>query len=180
MQIDGHAPLLSAYDLNAYIAAGMRNCHETTSADEAREKLAKGMQILMREGRSPRTWPRWPSSSPTERAPFLALCTDDRNPLDIAEEGHLDYLIRSAIARGCGRCACLSRGDLVGGAPFRPASIAAWWRPASAPTSCCWKTSRPARCTRVICRGAPVDAGSFKARPGVPLVGLEFGEARSR
>ena len=39
--IDGHAPLLSAYDLNAYIAGGVRNCHETTSADEAREKLPR-------------------------------------------------------------------------------------------------------------------------------------------
>src|ERR1051325_3769215 len=50
VQIDGHSPLLSSYDLNAYIAAGVRNCHETTSAHEAREKLAKGMQILIREG----------------------------------------------------------------------------------------------------------------------------------
>ena len=50
VQIDGHSPLLSSYDLNAYIAAGVRNCHETTSAAEAREKLAKGMQILIREG----------------------------------------------------------------------------------------------------------------------------------
>src|SRR3977135_4717435 len=49
VQIDGPSPLLSSYDLNAYIAAGVRNCHETTSAAEAREKLAQGMRVLHRD-----------------------------------------------------------------------------------------------------------------------------------
>ena len=48
--IDGHAPLLSGRDLNAYLAARIRTDHEATSAAEAREKLAKGMTILIREG----------------------------------------------------------------------------------------------------------------------------------
>jgi adenine deaminase len=48
--IDGHAPLLSGRDLNAYIAAGIRTEHEATSAAEAREKLQKGMHVLIREG----------------------------------------------------------------------------------------------------------------------------------
>ena len=48
--IDGHAPLVSGRDLNAYLAAGIRTDHEATSAAEAREKLAKGMTILIREG----------------------------------------------------------------------------------------------------------------------------------
>ena len=100
VQIDGHSPLLSSYDLNAYIAAGVRNCHETTSAAEAREKLAKGMQILIREGTVSKDLAALAELLTTERAPFLALCTDDRNPLDIAEEGHIDYLIRAAIGRG--------------------------------------------------------------------------------
>jgi len=48
--IDGHAPLLSGHGLNAYLSCGIRNCHETTNLAEGREKLAKGMQVLMREG----------------------------------------------------------------------------------------------------------------------------------
>ena len=100
VQIDGHSPLLSSYDLNAYIAAGVRNCHETTSAEEAREKLRKGMQILVREGTVSKDLAALAELITTERAPFLAFCTDDRNPLDIAEEGHVDHLIRAAIRKG--------------------------------------------------------------------------------
>jgi adenine deaminase len=48
--IDGHAPLVSGRSLNAYLACGVRNCHETTNPEEGREKLSKGMQVLIREG----------------------------------------------------------------------------------------------------------------------------------
>ena len=48
--IDGHAPLLRGHDLNGYLAAGIRTDHETTTPEEAMEKLAKGMTILVREG----------------------------------------------------------------------------------------------------------------------------------
>ena len=48
--VDGHCPLLSGRDLNAYVAAGISTEHEATSADEAREKLRKGMRVLIREG----------------------------------------------------------------------------------------------------------------------------------
>jgi adenine deaminase len=48
--IDGHSPLLSGKRLNAYLACRVRNCHETTSLAEGREKIAKGMQVLIREG----------------------------------------------------------------------------------------------------------------------------------
>lgn len=99
-RIDGHAPLLGGRDLNAYLAAGIGTDHEATSLAEAREKITKGMQILIREGSvskdlhalapliGPETWAR------------LAFCTDDRNPLEIREEGHIDFMIRTAIALG--------------------------------------------------------------------------------
>src|SRR5206468_12818782 len=58
----------------------LRNCHETTSAAEAREKLAKGMQILVREGTVSKDLAALAELITTERAPFVALCTDDRNP----------------------------------------------------------------------------------------------------
>lgn len=98
--IDGHAPLLSGLDLNGYIAARIRTDHEATSAREAREKLAKGMAILIREGSVSKDLEALAEVLDENTSSFVALCTDDRNPLDIAEEGHLDSSIRRLIARG--------------------------------------------------------------------------------
>ncbi len=99
--IDGHAPLLSGLDLNGYLAAGIRTDHEATSAREAREKLLKGMAILIREGSVSKDLDALAEILDANTSSFVALCTDDRNPLDIAEEGHLDALVRRLIARGC-------------------------------------------------------------------------------
>lgn len=98
--IDGHAPLLRGLPLNGYLAAGIRTDHEATSADEAREKLAKGMAILIREGSVSKDLEALAEVLDENSSSFVALCTDDRNPLDIAEEGHLDSMIRRLIAKG--------------------------------------------------------------------------------
>jgi adenine deaminase len=98
--IDGHCPLLRGRELNAYAACGVRNCHETVSADEAAEKLRKGMQVLIREGSVSKDVTALAPLVTPATSPFVAFCTDDRNPLDIAEEGHIDWLIRRAIALG--------------------------------------------------------------------------------
>jgi adenine deaminase len=98
--IDGHAPLLRGLPLNGYLAAGIRTDHETTTADEAREKLVKGMAILIREGSVSKDLHALLEIIDRDTSPFLAFCTDDRNPLDIAEDGHLDFMIRTAIAHG--------------------------------------------------------------------------------
>tara|TARA_A100001011_G_scaffold237552_1_gene245433 strand:+ start:1120 stop:2817 length:1698 start_codon:yes stop_codon:yes gene_type:complete len=98
--IDGHSPLLSGKDLNAYISSGIITEHEATSLEEGREKLEKGMRLLIREGSVSKDLK---SLSPliNERfSPFIAFCTDDRNPLDIIEKGHIDHIIRSAIKYG--------------------------------------------------------------------------------
>ena len=98
--IDGHAPLLRGLPLNGYLAAGIRTDHECTTAPEAREKLAKGMAVLIREGSVSKDLAALAEVLDAETSPFMALCTDDRNPLDIAEEGHIDGLIRMLIGRG--------------------------------------------------------------------------------
>ncbi|PJI55408.1 adenine deaminase, partial [Methylobacterium radiotolerans] len=98
--IDGHAPLLRGLGLNGYIAAGIRTEHEATSPEEAREKLSKGMTVLIREGSVCKDLHALAPILTERTAPFLAFCTDDRNPLDIAEEGHLDFVVRTAIALG--------------------------------------------------------------------------------
>lgn len=98
--IDGHAPLLRGTALNGYLAAAIRTDHEATTAAEAREKLAKGMAILIREGSVSKDLKALAEVLDENTSSFVALCTDDRNPLDIAEEGHLDSSIRRLIAMG--------------------------------------------------------------------------------
>jgi adenine deaminase len=98
--IDGHSPLLSGRDLNGYLSARIRTDHECTTAAEAMEKIRKGMHILVREGSVSKDLHALMPILTERLSPFLALCTDDRNPLDIAEQGHLDYMIREAIRHG--------------------------------------------------------------------------------
>lgn len=98
--IDGHAPLLSDLALNGYLAAGIRTDHEATTAVEAREKLKKGMAILIREGSVSKDLDALAEILDANTSAYVALCTDDRNPLDTLEEGHLDSSIRRLIARG--------------------------------------------------------------------------------
>lgn len=98
--IDGHAPLLGGHRLNAYAACGIHNCHESTSRPEAAEKLRKGIQVLIRDGSACKDVRTLAPLLNDRTSPFIAFCTDDRNPLDIAEEGHIDHLVRSAISAG--------------------------------------------------------------------------------
>lgn len=117
--IDGHAPLVHGRDLNAYLSAGIRTEHEATSAGEAREKLQKGMRVLIREGSVSKDLAALIPLMTERNSPYICLCTDDRNPLDIAEHGHLDYMIRTAIAAGVDpfvayRAASLSAAEAFG------------------------------------------------------------------
>ena len=116
--IDGHCPLLSGMDLNAYIAAGIRTEHEATSADEAREKLQKGMRVLIREGSESKDLDALQPLLTERTAPYMCLCTDDRNPLDIFEHGHLDYMIRTLIAKGTPPLAAYRAASLSGAEAF--------------------------------------------------------------
>jgi adenine deaminase len=117
--IDGHAPLLRGNDLNGYIAAGIRTEHEATTYDEGLEKLRKGMRVLIREGSVSKDLQALVGLLTERHSPYLAFCTDDRNPLDIAEHGHLDWIIRTAIALGAPalavyRAASLSAAEAFG------------------------------------------------------------------
>ncbi|SEG01892.1 Adenine deaminase [Thalassococcus halodurans] len=116
---DGHCPLLSGKDLNAYVSAGIFTEHEATSPDEAREKLQKGMRVLIREGSVSKDLDALQPLLTDITAPYMCLCTDDRNPLDIAEQGHLDFMIRRLIGLGSPvlatyRAASLSAAEAFG------------------------------------------------------------------
>lgn len=97
---DGHSPLLGGKDLNAYISTGVRTCHEICSLEEAKEKLSRGMRILIREGSVAKNAGELVGILNDYSGAHCMLCTDDRNPLDISEEGHLDHILRIAMEKG--------------------------------------------------------------------------------
>jgi adenine deaminase len=98
--IDGHAPLVSGRELNAYLACNIRTCHETSNLAEAWEKLRKGMAVLIRDGSVAKDVKTLSPAITAVTSALTGFCTDDRNPLDIFEEGHIDHLIRTAIKQG--------------------------------------------------------------------------------
>src|SRR4029079_15460751 len=98
--IDGHCPLVRGRALSAYAAAGIRSCHESSELEEAREKLTKGISVWIREGSVAKDLHALAPLLSVATSTSIGFCTDDRNPLDILTEGHLDYLTRQAISRG--------------------------------------------------------------------------------
>jgi adenine deaminase len=168
--IDGHAPLVRGYDLNAYLAAGPRTDHESTGYDEGAEKLGKGMQLLIREGSIAKNVEALAPLLTNQTWQSIAFCTDDRNPLEIADEGHIDYAIRKAIRSGAPPTAAyraatfaaarafglFDRGQI---APGRRADIVLL------------NDLETCAVDRVICGGVPIDAPAFEGRELVPSVG---------
>ncbi|MFM8269548.1 MAG: adenine deaminase [Pseudomonadota bacterium] len=98
--LDGHCPLLRGSELSAYAATGISSCHESSELEEAHEKLQKGISIWIREGSVAKDLNQLIPLLNEHTWPFVGFCTDDRNPLDIAKEGHIDYLVRQAIRKG--------------------------------------------------------------------------------
>ena len=98
--IDGHAPGLVGPDLWAYVLAGPRTDHECTTLDEARAKLRAGMHILIREGTTSRNLAPLLGLLTDRCLPFVHFCTDDRHPETLLSEGHMDDIVRKAIASG--------------------------------------------------------------------------------
>lgn len=97
LNMDGHAPLLRGKALNAYLLAGIQNCHETVTLDEGREKLQKGMGLIIREGSVAKNLRTLAPLVNEFSSPQCLLCTDDRNPFEIAHEGHINFLIKELI-----------------------------------------------------------------------------------
>ena len=98
--VDGHAPGLSGRDLNAYIAAGIGSEHESVSLDEAREKLDRGMYLMIREGSSEKNLDALLPLVSDRNYSRCLFVVDDRNCVDLLNDGDIDAVVRKAIGRG--------------------------------------------------------------------------------
>ncbi len=98
--LDGHAPLVTGQSLSAYACAGITSCHESSELGEAEEKLRNGIAVWIREGSVAKDLDALAPLLTLATSTTVGFCTDDRNPLDIQREGHIDHLVRSAIKKG--------------------------------------------------------------------------------
>jgi adenine deaminase len=101
LHLDGHAPGLSGRELNAYLAAGIRSDHECTTYEEALEKRRLGMWIMIREGSAARNLEALLPLVKEFGPGNCLLCTDDREPDQLLRDGHINDVMRKAVALGC-------------------------------------------------------------------------------
>ena len=100
LRVDGHAAGVHGRALSVYTAAGIQSDHESTTVDEAREKLRLGLWLMVREGSTARNLAAL-LPLPDELRPSRALfVTDDRDPVDLAARGHVDPMVRAALDFG--------------------------------------------------------------------------------
>jgi adenine deaminase len=99
-RLDGHAPRLSGQGLNAYVAAGVGSDHESTTLEEAREKLRLGQYVMIREGTTAKNMKALLPLVNRDNARRFMFVSDDRHPDYLMEHGHMDHSIRMAIGMG--------------------------------------------------------------------------------
>lgn len=99
-KIDGHAPDLVGNDLNTYIAAGVYSDHECHDLNDAIAKLQRGQFIMIREGTAARNLEALVPLLCDKYSERCMFCTDDKHPNDLLEKGHIDYIVKRAIALG--------------------------------------------------------------------------------
>lgn len=97
--IDGHAPAVSGYDLNAYLCGGISTDHECVTKEEIEEKISKGMYVHIRHGSSTQNLGNAKYMTDGNMRRFI-LCTDDRHAADLKEKGHLDDALRRLVKDG--------------------------------------------------------------------------------
>jgi adenine deaminase len=98
--VDGHAPGVRGRELNAYLAAGIRSDHEATTYAEALEKRRLGMGVMLREASIARNLVDLLPLVKEFGPDHCCFCTDDREPNFIVEEGHINQMVRVAVAHG--------------------------------------------------------------------------------
>ena len=117
--IDGHAPGISGKWLQAYVGAGPGSDHECMTADEMLEKLRAGMVVFIRESTAAKNLRALVPAVTLHNSRRCAFATDDRHPADLLDEGHLDYLIRLAVAEGLDAVTAIQMATLNAAEWFR-------------------------------------------------------------
>ncbi len=98
--IDGHSPMLEGKELTAYAVAGIRTDHECSTVDEMQDRLSRGMYVLIRQGSAARNLPDLIRGVNEQNSRRCLFCTDDRQPDDILNTGHIDNHLRLAVSYG--------------------------------------------------------------------------------
>jgi len=118
-RIDGHAPQLGDLGLNAYVAAGITSDHECTTLEEAREKLAKGMTVMIREGGQSRDLAALLPAVDEHTWPRCCFVSDDVHPDGLLREGHMNVIVNRAMSLGMAPVRALSLAALTPARHFR-------------------------------------------------------------
>jgi len=98
--LNGHAPGVTNKQLTAYISAGIYSDHESTTTEEGREKLRKGMYLMIREGSSEKNLEALLPLVNDKTYHRCLFVVDDRNCSDLLNEGDIDAVVRKAIQNG--------------------------------------------------------------------------------
>lgn len=117
--IDGHAPRVGGKDLNAYLASGASSDHESTAIEEGREKLRRGMYLMIREGSSEKNLDELLPLVTDKTYKRCFFVTDDRTCADLLKEGEIDAVVRKAISRGLDAVRALQMATLNTAEHFR-------------------------------------------------------------
>ncbi len=110
--IDGHGPLITAKELNAYVAAGVKTEHECSTKEEIIERLRLGMYIHIREGSAARNLKELIKVVDKDNLRRCLFCTDDKHPGDLLVDGSIDHNIRLAIKEGIDPIDCIKMASL--------------------------------------------------------------------
>jgi adenine deaminase len=100
MVMDGHAPMVTGYDLQAYLSAGIGSEHEATLRQEAQEKMENGMMLMIREGTSAKNLDELLPLVTLRNAHRFCFVSDDLHAEDILDRGHLNVVLKRAIQSG--------------------------------------------------------------------------------
>lgn len=110
--VDGHLPAMGGRDLQAYLAAGISTDHESISAAEALEKVGLGMRVIIREGSAARNLTALLPAVKAAGSRWFMFGSDDREAGGLLRTGHMDEILRWAVAQGCAPIAAVEMATL--------------------------------------------------------------------
>jgi adenine deaminase len=117
--IDGHSPRLRGNDLNAYAAALIKTDHECATVEEMQDRIARGMYVMLRQGSACHDLRKLLKGLTAENSRRCMLCSDDRQPKTIFEQGHLDDHLRICVEEGIDPMTAIRMASLNAAECFR-------------------------------------------------------------